>query len=93
LVRSKPLVLGHLAVTAAVAVGSGLTISVVWAAVLVALTAGVYLRAVAEVGWQPRLLAAAPGIVARLGWVTLAGLFPGQPAAWVRTPRPARRLL
>jgi cellulose synthase/poly-beta-1,6-N-acetylglucosamine synthase-like glycosyltransferase len=89
LVRSKPLVLGHLAVTAAVAAGSGLTFAVVWAAVLVALSAGIYLRAVVEVGWSVRLLVA-PGIVVRLGWLTLGGLF-GRPTTWVRTPRLAER--
>jgi cellulose synthase/poly-beta-1,6-N-acetylglucosamine synthase-like glycosyltransferase len=89
LVRSKPLVLAHLAVTAAVAAGSGLTCALIWAAVLVALTAGIYLRAVAEVGCRPRLLASAPLVVARLGWLTLGGLFRGPPTAWVRTPRPA----
>lgn len=87
LVRSKPLVLGHLAATAAVAVASGFTFAMTWAAVLLALTAAIYLRAIAEVGFRPRLLAAAPGIVARLGWLTLAGLVRGRSAAWVRTPR------
>lgn len=89
LVRSKPLVLGHLALTAAVAGASEFTFAVMWAAVLLALTAAIYGRAIAEVGFRPRLLAAAPGVVARLGWLTLAGLVRGRSAAWVRTPRHA----
>jgi GT2 family glycosyltransferase len=86
--RSKPLVLGHLALTAAV-VAAGPTFAQTWAAALLALTAAVYLRAVAEVGVRMRLLAAAPGIVARLGWLALVGLVRGRSATWVRTPRPA----
>jgi hypothetical protein len=89
LTASKPLVLTHLAATviAAAVVGLG-----AWAAVPVGQTAAVYLRAAAEVGFSRKrvgLLLWSPVVVARLGWLSLAGLIRANPAAWDRTPRAA----
>jgi cellulose synthase/poly-beta-1,6-N-acetylglucosamine synthase-like glycosyltransferase len=89
---SKPLVLAHLAVTAAVVGGLAAYVPVgflVWAAALVGLTAAVYVRAVRRAGVQLRgRLWRAAGVVVRLVWVTLGGLADrGRP--WERTPRAA----
>ncbi len=92
---SKPLVLLHLALTAAVVAGltawlpAGWSVGLAaWAALLVGLTTVVYIRAVrrAGVGW--RGVSGAAGIVARLAWLALAGVADrGRP--WERTPRAA----
>ncbi|MDB5308834.1 MAG: icaA, partial [Gemmataceae bacterium] len=87
LVRSKPLVLAHLAATAAVVAWGGLEWGRWWAAGLVLATAAIYLRAVVSVGLSGRrvgLLLRAPWVVARLGWVTVAGLVRRDPGRWDR---------
>ncbi len=89
---SKPLVLAHLAVTAAVVTGCVALLPAAWAigltlglTVALAMTAAVYAAALAEVGgW--RQLAPAAGLVVRLAGVTLAGAL-GRPTAWERTRR------
>jgi 1,2-diacylglycerol 3-beta-glucosyltransferase len=88
---SKPLVLLHLMLTVAVVGALAAWVPagfLVWAAALVGLTGVVYLRAVRRAGVRPRGLGRAAGIVARLAWVSLAGLADrGRP--WERTPRAA----
>ncbi|HET6575014.1 MAG TPA: glycosyltransferase, partial [Fimbriiglobus sp.] len=88
---SKPLVLAHLMLTAAVVGALSAWVPVLfplWAAVLLGLTAAVYLRAVRRAGVKSRGFWQAAGIVPRLAWVTLAGLADrGRP--WERTPRAA----
>ena len=96
---SKPLVLAQLALSSLVSIASWLLkpnerslACLAWAAMLVLLTGGLYLRAAAEVGLSRhrlRLFAAAPALVVRLGALTLAGLFRRRPAEWDRTPRTA----
>jgi cellulose synthase/poly-beta-1,6-N-acetylglucosamine synthase-like glycosyltransferase len=84
---SKPLGLGLIAVAAAVAFACRF---VWWPTSLLLVTAGVYGRAAVAVGLSRHrigLLLMSPGVVARLGWVTLAGLFQKKPAMWERTPR------
>ncbi|MBA4189577.1 MAG: hypothetical protein C0467_16450 [Planctomycetaceae bacterium] len=84
---SKPLGLCLIAMAASVGFACGF---VWWPATLLLLTAWVYLRAAAAVGFTQRrfgLLLKSPGIVVRLGWVTFAGLFRRQPTTWDRTPR------
>ncbi|MDB5308072.1 MAG: icaA [Gemmataceae bacterium] len=86
--RSKPLVLAHLLATGAVCLA--VDAYVWWAAILVLLTAGMYLRGMAAVGltwWRAGLLLASPAVVLQLVGVTLAGLVRGKPTAWDRTPR------
>lgn len=92
---SKPLVLTHLALTAAVVGGltawlpSGWRVGMpLWAAALLGLTTVVYLRAVRRAGVRWRALWQAVGIVPRLAWVTLAGLA-DRGRSWERTPRAA----
>ena len=80
---SKPLVLAELlaAVGACAITGEFAW----WAAVLVVLTAGLYLRAMAEVGFSRRrcrLLLGSAALVAQLGWLTLTGLLRPRPAGW-----------
>lgn len=95
---SKPLVLAQLLLTVAVVGGlaallpAGLRVGLpLWVAALLALTAAVYLRAVRRAGVGMRDVWQAAGIVARLAWVTLAGLADrGRP--WERTPRAAERV-
>lgn len=90
--HSKPLVLGQLVVTVASCLAAGSFTTRGWAAALVILTAAVYLRGMAEVGLSWRrvgLLLRAPGVVTRLGWLSLAGLVRRPPTTWDRTPRPA----
>lgn len=84
---SKPLGLALVGAGAAAGVATGFAW---WPASLVALTAAVYLRAVAVVGLNTRrvgLLLMSPSVVSRLGWVALAGLFRRGPLAWNRTRR------
>jgi cellulose synthase/poly-beta-1,6-N-acetylglucosamine synthase-like glycosyltransferase len=85
--ESKPLVLLHLAATVAVCAASGSFLG--WAAALVLLTALLYLRALADVGvnrTRLRSLLASPLVVARLGWIAIAG--GARPhTEWNRTPR------
>jgi cellulose synthase/poly-beta-1,6-N-acetylglucosamine synthase-like glycosyltransferase len=90
LVRSKPLVLSHLAATVLAAVVTGSVALMAWAAWLCLVTAGIYLRALAVVGLtrgRGGMLPRTTGLVVRLAGVTAAGLV-APPAGWVRTPRP-----
>ena len=85
---SKPLVLSWLLLTLLVAVPAGF---VVWPLVLASLTCAVYLRATLTVGITAHrlgLLLRSPVVVARLGWLAVAGLFQTPPTTWDRTPRP-----
>lgn len=86
LLASKPLVLGLVAIS----IGAGWACGFVgWAAALLAVFGGLYLRALLAVGLTRRRFGAlvrAPAVVGRLGLVTLAGVFRGA-AAW---DRPAR---
>jgi cellulose synthase/poly-beta-1,6-N-acetylglucosamine synthase-like glycosyltransferase len=87
---SKPLVLAHLALAVLASVACGF---VVWPAVLVAVFALLYLRAVCAVGLTRRRfgsLLRSPMIVVRLGWVTLAGVV-RRNGVWERTARAAER--
>ncbi|MBN9118356.1 MAG: glycosyltransferase [Planctomycetes bacterium] len=87
---SKPLVLAHLAVAVAAGAACGF---VVWPAALVAAFALLYLRAVWAVGLTPRRfcsLLRSPVVVARLGFVTLAGVV-RRGGPWERTARPAEQ--
>lgn len=86
LLASKPLVLAHLLLT--VAVTTILTPHLFgWVGLLIALTVGVYGRAMAAVG-VPRigLFARSIGVTARLGWLTLGGFWQRE-REWQRTPR------
>lgn len=90
LLASKPLVLVHLAVTLAASRACGF---VLWPAALAAVFAALYLRAFFAVGLTRSrlgLLARAPLVVLRLGWVTLGGVVQ-KPGAWERTTRAAER--
>lgn len=87
---SKPLVLGHLAVSVAAAFACGF---VLWPAALAITFALLYLRAVCAVGLTRRRFGAllrSPLVVMRLGWVTLAGVV-RRNDVWERTPRAAER--
>jgi cellulose synthase/poly-beta-1,6-N-acetylglucosamine synthase-like glycosyltransferase len=87
---SKPLVLGYLALAVAVSFAAGL---VLWPAALVAVFAGLYLRAIRDVGFTRKrfkLLLRAPGVVFRLGGVALGGLV-SRSGSWERTTRAAER--
>lgn len=82
LTASKPLVLLHLAATVAVCAAFSVWI---WPFVLVALTAGVYLRAMAEVGFsrlRPGTLFGAARLVVRLAALTAAGFVRRSPTHW-----------
>jgi cellulose synthase/poly-beta-1,6-N-acetylglucosamine synthase-like glycosyltransferase len=84
---SKPLVLVHLLATVIVAAIVGF---VIWPAALLLLTAALYLRAVWLVGLarkRTRLMLHSPGIVLRLGWLTLTGLVRRDSIPWERTSR------
>jgi hypothetical protein len=84
-------VLGHLALSVTIAFALGF---VWWPLVLSLLTAGIYLRAAWSVGLarnRMRLMFRAPGIVLRLGWLALGGLFHRGSATWERTSRPGER--
>jgi|GEM_PF-929663 len=86
-IQSKPLVLLHLMLTVAATGVMGELALIAWALALVGLTAGVYQRAVISVGVTRRRLAllfASPIVVARLAWVTAAGMF-RRPANWAET--------
>lgn len=88
--ESKPLVLAQLLATGALAAVADATL-LAWFGVLLALTAGVYAYAAAQVGLTWRrlgFLVAAPWIVARLVGVTLGGLA-AKDMAWQRTRRAA----
>lgn len=90
LLASKPLVLGHLAITLAASFVCGF---VLWPAALAAVFAGLYLRAVLAVGLTQKrfgLLLRTPAVVLQLGWVTLAGLV-RRNGVWERTTRAAER--
>ena len=81
-VASKPLVLLHLAATLGVCAACGVWL---WPLVLVLLTGGVYVRAMADVGvtgGRLRLLVGSAAVVARLGWLTLAGFVRPKPTRW-----------
>lgn len=87
LLASKPLVLAY--VGSAVAAGFAWGF-VLWPAALLTAFAGLYLRAVWSVGLTARRfgsLVRAPGVVARLGLVTLAGVF--RSSVWDHAPRAA----
>ncbi len=87
LLASKPLVLAYLAFTTLVSIASSF---VVWPAAIVSVIAILYLRAMWIVGLSPKrlgLLAKSPVVVARLSWVTLAGLV-RRSSSWQRTTRP-----
>lgn len=85
LLQSKPLVLFYSFATSVVcfAIGSEWT---QWCAAVAFLpTAAVYARAVAVLGFtrhRMALLARAPGTIAQLGWLTLAGIVRRTPARW-----------
>ena len=93
LLASKPLVLLHLFLTV---VAAGLLLAweptpvsagfLGWAAGLGGLTAWVYIRAVRRSGATGQHLWRAPGVVARLAWVTAGGLSQ-RGGTWQRTPR------
>ena len=86
-IESKPLVLLHLAATVAVCVAAGSFLG--WVALLVALTALLYLRAILDVGLNRRRfrsLMASPSVLLHLGWIAIAsGVRPHR--EWNRTPR------
>ncbi|MDY3557931.1 glycosyltransferase [Gemmata sp. JC673] len=87
LLASKPLVLGY--IVAAVAVGA-LCGYLAWPAALLTTLGLLYLRAVWAVGvtrTRAGLLLRAPGVVARLGFVTLGAAF-RRPPTWDRSHRP-----
>ena len=88
---SKPLVLAHLALAVPLSVACGF---VWWPAVLILLTSAIYSRAVLAIGITRRrlgLLLKSPVVVLRLGWLTLAGLFGREPAAWDNAPHESGR--
>jgi cellulose synthase/poly-beta-1,6-N-acetylglucosamine synthase-like glycosyltransferase len=90
LLASKPLVLAHLALTLAASAACGF---VAWPAGLFGVFGLLYLRAVLAVGLTRRragFLLRSPGVVLRLGWVTLAGLV-RRSGVWERTTRAAER--
>ena len=87
---SKPLVLAHLALAVVVSVACGFG---VWPAVLAAVFALLYLRAICAVGLTRQRFGAllrSPVVVVRLGWVTLAGAV-CRGGVWERTRRAAER--
>lgn len=91
---SKPLVLAQLLATTVACLAAGAFVW--WAAGLVAVTTGLYLRAATEVGWtwhRAGLLASSPGVVLRLVGVTLAGYLKEKPKAWDRTPRHSQKVM
>jgi 1,2-diacylglycerol 3-beta-glucosyltransferase len=90
-IESKPLVLLQLALAGAAVALSGEIAIVAWFAALVAVTGLMYARIAFDVGMtrrRMRHLAAAPGIVLRLAFVTLGG-FGRRDLAWQRTRRAA----
>lgn len=85
LLASKPLVLGYAAGAVAIGFTAGF---VLWSGLLAVAFAWLYGRAVWAVGLsrsRAGLLARAPGLVARLALVALAGAF-RRPAGWDRAP-------
>lgn len=92
-IQSKPLVLFHLLLTLLGTLAVGEITLIAWAMVLVGLTVAVYQRAVVSVGLTWRrvgLLSASPAVIARLAWVTAAGMF-RRPANWAETSARAIR--
>lgn len=90
MLMSKPLVLAYVAVAVTVGFACGF---VAWPAALVATFAFLYLRAVWAVGLTRKRVGAllwSPLVVARLGWVTLAGVA-RKGDVWERTTRAAER--
>lgn len=87
LLASKPLVLAYVGVAVVTGFACGFEL---WPAALLATFAGLYLRAMWCVGiTRARFgsLVRAPGVVARLGLVTLAGVF--RTSVWDHAPRAA----
>ncbi len=85
LLASKPLVLLHLALTVAVCAAFGVWL---WPLGLVLLTASLYLLAIRKVGLTRHrfgLLLGSTTVIARLGWLTLAGLVRKKPSTWERS--------
>ena len=81
--KSKPLLLAHLALTAAaVPLLTASPLLLAWVGGLLALTAAVYASAAAPLGRPPL---AAVGVVAKLAGVAVGGFRRG--GAWLRTPR------
>jgi cellulose synthase/poly-beta-1,6-N-acetylglucosamine synthase-like glycosyltransferase len=90
ILASKPLVLCHLIAATIVAALLGFF---VWPAALIVLTGMIYLRAAWLVGPARRRTGAilqSPGIVLRLGLMTLTGLVRKDSMKWERTGRPKR---
>ncbi|MGL6096306.1 MAG: glycosyltransferase family 2 protein [Fimbriiglobus sp.] len=91
-VTSKPLVLAHLGLTAAATQIPGIpTEFTAWVAVLVAVQACIYARAVVRTGASVAAILGlwrTPAVVARLAVVTAAG-FVTRAGTWDRTPRVA----
>jgi cellulose synthase/poly-beta-1,6-N-acetylglucosamine synthase-like glycosyltransferase len=84
---SKPLVLVHLVIATLVATFLSYA---VWSAALVLLTGSLYLRAAWVVGLarrRTRAMVRSPGLVLRLGWLTLAGMVRRDSIGWERTRR------
>jgi cellulose synthase/poly-beta-1,6-N-acetylglucosamine synthase-like glycosyltransferase len=84
---SKPLVLIHLAAATTIAAALGFA---VWSVVLILLTSAIYVRAAWVVGLARKRtshLFQSPGIILRLGLLTLAGLVRRDASAWERTAR------
>jgi cellulose synthase/poly-beta-1,6-N-acetylglucosamine synthase-like glycosyltransferase len=87
ILASKPLVLVHLAIAMSVAAVVGF---VLWPIVLLLLTGALYLRAIWAIGFGRKrtgLMLHSPGIVLRLGWLTMAGLVRKELTPWERTAR------
>jgi len=87
ILASKPLALVHLVAATIVAATLGFF---VWSTALLLLTGAIYLRAAWVVGLarrRTRLMLHSPGIVLRLGWLTLGGLIRRDSIPWERTPR------
>lgn len=88
---SKPLILLHLIATVIVSMIAGFF---AWPAVLILLTMALYLRAALAVGLARRRAVAmvqSPGLVMRLGLLSLAGLVRPRPAEWERADRRSDR--
>ena len=87
LLASKPLVLVHLVAASTIAMALGY---VVWSSALLVLTGSLYLRAAWVIGLAKHHtghMLHSPGIVLKLGWLTLGGLVRKDEAAWERMPR------
>ncbi len=87
ILASKPLVLVQLVMATIVAAALGY---VVWGTALLLLTGALYLRAAWVVGLARKrtgLMLHSPGIVLRLGWLTLSGAVRKDSMSWERTSR------